>query len=190
MSRDVHEPQPPALPAHAQTNDGERTPDEEIVYYEGSPLLRGEIGLVLLWFLAGAAVIALPILWASLASDGPPWWLWFAVVVGLLLIFVPSLWVKRHRYTITNHRIDVESGLLGKSIDTLELWHVNDIGMRQGFLDRIFRVGTIVVDADDRSTPHLELRSLARPRNLYENLKQRVIHIKLQRGVIKIDDGH
>ena len=110
-------------------------------------------------------------------------------MVGLLLVFFPSLWVKRHRYKITNYRIDHEFGLITTNVDTLELWHVNDIRMRQGPLDKLLRVGTIHLDADDRSTPHLDLRSLSNPRPLFESLKQRVIAVKRQRGVIKMDMG-
>ena len=163
--------------------------DEEVTYYEGSPLLRGELGLVLTWFAIGAVLIAVPILWTMLATEGPPWWVWLIVPLGIAAILFPALWVKRHRYKITNYRIDYEFGLITRNIDTLELWHVNDIRMRQGTIDLIFGVGTIKIDADDKSTPHLELRSLHHPKPLYENLKQRVIAVKRQRGVIKMDIG-
>lgn len=170
---------------------GPHTPadDAEVVYYEGSPLLRGELGLVLTWFVIGAVAIAIPVIWFLTGSQSPPWWVWISALVGFGLIFFPALWVKRHRYKITNYRIDYEFGLISTNIDTLELWHVNDIRMRQGPIDRIFGVGTIKVDADDKSTPHLELRSIHNPRPLYESLKQRVIAVKRQRGVIKMDVG-
>jgi hypothetical protein len=56
-------------------------------------------------------------------------------------------------------------------------------------VDRIFRVGTIKVLSSDSSTPTLELRSLPDPRKLLEVLKQRVIAVKRQRGVVKLDMG-
>jgi membrane protein YdbS with pleckstrin-like domain len=165
--------------------------DLEEVYYEGSPLLRGELGLLTLWFvvavvLAGIGIgIAYYQDWATTA---------LLIAAGFLLaaalaLFVPALWVRRHRYRITNYRIDLEHGLISNNVDTLELWHVNDIRFRQGPLDRIFRVGTITIDSDDRSTPHLELKSLPNPRPLFDSLKQRVISVKRQRGVIKMDMG-
>lgn len=170
---------------------GSRSPveDEEVVYYEGSPLLRGELGLLFLWLAMGLVLIAVPILWWFVGDAAPPYWAWLFVVAGALLILFPSLWVKRHRYKVTNYRIDHEFGLITTNIDTLELWHINDIRMRQGPIDKLFRVGTIRIDADDRSTPNFELRSVANPRPLYESLKQRVISVKRQRGVIKMDTG-
>ena len=183
-------PHPTDLLEGTRTGPHAPVEDEEVVYYEGSPLLRGELGLVLTWFVIGVLLASVPFWWWFF-DDGNfgPWWSWLFVPVGLALIFFPSLWVKRHRYKITSYRIDYEFGLVTTNIDTLELWHINDIRMRQGVLDRIFGVGSIHLDADDKSTPHLELRSLHNPRPLYENLKQRVISVKRQRGVIKMDLG-
>ncbi|MEL7239427.1 MAG: PH domain-containing protein [Planctomycetota bacterium] len=197
---DTHDDLPPksGRPATGQSRDaidrlhdgqGPIEEDEEITYYEGSPLLRGELGLVTLWIVVGLILVAAPILLLAYTDGNLRYWSLLAVPVGLLVMFVPALWVKRNRYKITNYRIDREFGLVVKNYDTLELWHVNDVRMRQGPLDRLFGVGTIHIDADDRSTPELELRSLAKPRQLLESLKQRVIAVKRQRGVIKMDMG-
>ena len=165
--------------------------DQETIYYEGSPLLRGELGLVLTWLAIGLALVAIPVVWYLMSDETsrPPWWAWLFALIGVALVFFPSLWVKRHRYKITNYRIDYEFGLISTNVDTLELWHVDDIRMRQGPLDKLFGVGTIMIQADDRSTPTLQLKSVHNPRPLYENLKQRVIAVKRQRGVIKMDTG-
>lgn len=166
--------------------------DQEVIFYEGSPLLRGELGLVFMWFAIGLVLAAIPTLWwwrNNSVDGGPPLWLWILVPIGLALIFFPMIWVKRHRFKITNYRIDYEYGLVTTNIETLELWHVDDISLRQGLLDKIFGVGSIHIISDDRSTPKLELRSVSNPRALYESLKQRVIAVKRQRGVIKMDMG-
>ncbi|MEM1012747.1 MAG: PH domain-containing protein [Planctomycetota bacterium] len=179
-------------PTDQITGQGPHAPaedDQEIVYYEGSPLLRGELGLLMVWLTVGLVVAALPVLMQVFGEAGPPWWLWVLIPVGIGLFFFPSLWVKRNRFKITNYRIDFEHGLITTNIDTLELWHVNDVRMRQGPLDKIFGVGSIHITSDDRSTPELELRSVSNPRPLFENLKQRVIAVKRQRGVIKMDVG-
>ena len=161
--------------------------DREITYYQGSPLLRGELGLVATWLVVGLVLAGIPILWLIFGGDAPPWFLWLLVPVGLALFFFPALWVKRNKFKITNYRIDYEHGLITTNVDTLELWHVNDVSMRQGPIDKLFGVGSIKVTSDDRSTP--ELRSVSKPRPLFENLKQRVIAVKRQRGVIKMDVG-
>jgi hypothetical protein len=50
-------------------------------------------------------------------------------------------------------------------------------------------VGSITVFSNDKTTPKLELKGLPNPRPLFESLKQRVIAVKRQRGVIKMDLG-
>ena len=177
------DPTPPPPGPHAEPSDSEE------VYYEGSPLLRGELGTLFLWTGLGLALIAAPLVYAYL-NDWPYWWITAGLIlVGLLLMTLPALLVRREHYRISNYRIDYERGLIGKSIDTLELWHVDDLRFHQSPLDRIFRVGTIEIDSNDKSTPNLQLRSLPNSRPLFEQLKQRVISVKRQRGVIKMDLG-
>jgi membrane protein YdbS with pleckstrin-like domain len=163
--------------------------DEEVVYYDGSPLLRGELRLVIGWTLAGLVPITAAAV-DLVAGWGWYWWVdLLLIATGVGMALMPALLVKRFRYRITNYRIDFEHGLLSKHIDTLELWHVDDLGLRQSLLDRILGVGTIKVISDDRTTPSLLLRSVRSPRPLFEQLKQRIISVKRQRGVIKMDTG-
>ena len=164
--------------------------DTEKVYYEGSPMIRGEIASMFLWTLLGAALIAAPILWRIFKGHGPHWIAWLVcIALGLFLLLIPVLVVKQFRYRISNYRIDFERGLLGKKIETMELWHVDDIEFEQSFFDRVMGVGKIVVFSNDKTTPKLELKGLPNPRPLFESLKQRVIAVKRQRGVIKMDIG-
>ena len=164
--------------------------EDEKVYFEGSPILRGDIGRLILLALAGVVIIALPILAVSFGWWSTPWWGWIAfIVLGILFLVLPYALVKTIRYRITNYRIDYEHGLVSKTIDTLELWHVDDIHFRQSLIDRIFAVGTITVISNDNTTPKLPLHGLPRPRELFDQLKQRVIAVKRMRGVIKMDLG-
>ena len=184
---------PNASQAHSiqdELSQGGVAQDEEKVYFEGSPLLRGELGRVILFGLIGLALIAAPFLWRYFQQEWWPWWAVLAlIIVGLLVCVMPALIVKRNRYRISNYRIDFERGLLSKHIDTMELWHVDDIKYHQSMLDRMLGVGTITVMSNDQTTPKLPMRGLPNPRPLFDSLKQRIIAIKRQRGVIKMDIG-
>jgi membrane protein YdbS with pleckstrin-like domain len=188
MSQTDHAPAAPLEPEQPH-----RPPDDnEEVYYEGSPLLRGELLLTVGCTVAGLAFIAIPIAYYLLSKDGvwPAWWLTLALAaIGLIIIVYPLLHVRKTHYRVTNYRIDVERGLIAKRIDTLELWHVDDIDFNQSVTDRILGVGTIEVLSNDKTTPKLSLRSIARPRPLFDLLKKRVIAVKRQRGVVKFDTG-
>ena len=183
---------PPNDPRVAHNEPHSPTEDKEEIYYEGSPLIRGEIGKFFLLWILGLVFIAAPFAYVALNKDHiwPAWWVTLvAIVIGILIMWIPVMLMRSVRYRISNYRIDFERGILGKKIDTLELWHVEDIRMEQSFADRMLGVGTITVLSNDTSTPRLPLRGLPSPRPLFETLKQRVIAVKRQRGVVKMDVG-
>jgi membrane protein YdbS with pleckstrin-like domain len=165
--------------------------DREQIYYQGSPMLRGDLARGWIWVILGLAIIAVPLLlkfvWNKDLFAG--WMFAATTALGVIFILIPWIKAKMVAYKITNYRIDLERGLLSKRLDTLELWHVEDIRMNQSFLDRILGVGTVTVISHDDTTPQLSMRGIPHPRPLYETLKQRVIAVKRQRGVVKMDIG-
>ena len=164
--------------------------DREEVYFEGSPLLRGDLGRLIIFAIIAAILVAIPILNAKYKKFPMPPWGWIvAIGLAVVCLLIPYLMIKSIRYRITNYRIDFERGLVSKNIDTLELWHVEDIHFHQSILDRIVSTGDITILSHDDTTPRLELNGVPNPRPLFENLKQRVIAVKRQRGVIKMDTG-
>lgn len=180
-----------AAAAVAAVNAGPHAAPEDIeeTYYEGSPLLRGALGKGVLWILGGVVLIVLPAV-AWFLKWNFPWWLSVAlIVIGFFCIFIPVVRTKTIRYRITNYRVDYERGLLSKDINTLELWHVEDLRFHQNLLDRILGVGDIQIISHDETMPVLNMRSIPHPRPLFEQLKQRVIAVKRSRGVIKMDPG-
>jgi uncharacterized membrane protein YdbT with pleckstrin-like domain len=183
---------PAAEPATEPAAAPHRPPDDaEEVYFEGSPLLRGALGKNMLWFLLGliliAAAVAIPVMFRQSKF---PWWADLALaIVGIIFLLVPVIRTKTVRYRVTNYRIDYERGLLSKNIDTLELWHVEDIRFHQSLFDRMLGVGDVTVISRDDTMPQLDMKAIPNPRPLYEQLKQRVIAVKRQRGVVKMDPG-
>lgn len=173
------------------SEQGQAPLEPEQVFFEGSPLLRGELGRTTLFGVVGILLIISPVLWYFLQHYWMPWYVNLgAVVVGLLCLTIPLIFTRMVRYRISSYRIDFERGLLGKNIDTLELWHVEDIKFHQSFIDRIMGVGTILIFADDATTPQLNLHGIPNARQVFDMLKQRIIKIKRSRGVVKLDTGH
>lgn len=164
--------------------------EPEVIYYQGSPKLRGEL---LLLAKCGAVALVLAALgWLVFAKEffgsynmivGLSFWL-LAVVV----FFLPPLFVRRYRYRVTNYRIDFETGLIGKTIDSKEINRVHDVQFKQTIIDRILGVGTITLHSSDATTPTLDLRSLPEPRKLYDMLKRRVDEVKVKQRVLRVDN--
>jgi membrane protein YdbS with pleckstrin-like domain len=163
--------------------------DEEETYYEGRPLLRADQAKAALYGVIGLVLIGWPIVGWVMDWHFPAWLGLISIVLGIVAFLVPMLITRTTRYKITSYRIDFERGILKKRIDTMELWHVEDIRFEQGLLDRIMNVGSIIIISHDDTNPRLELHGIPDPRPLFEKLKQRVIAVKRQRGVIKMDMG-
>jgi len=182
---------PPQVSAHEESPH-KPADDREEVYFHGSPMLRGELGRVIGFTVVAVLVVAIPFLYRYLSKEQawPPIWVTIAcIVVGIIISLIPFIMTRTYRYRISNYRIDFERGLFTKKIDTLELWHVEDIKFEQGLLDRMMNVGSITVMSNDRTNPKLELHGIPDPRKIFDALKERVIAVKRQRGVLKIDEG-
>jgi len=165
--------------------------DAEEVYFEGSPLLRGELFKGFIWLVIGLLLIASPILiHVHYHEFPPPLVTLILVVIGLICLFVPLIQTKRYRFRITNYRIDFQRGLLSRSIDTLELWHVEDLRFHQSIMARILGIGTITILSKHPTTPMLVIPSIPHAQTLFKTLEQRVIAVKRQAGVIKVDTGN
>jgi hypothetical protein len=178
-----------ASPAAADHAPHKPADDREEVYYEGSPLLRGHLGHVFVYTFFGLLLIAV-VVYSGYKHWTYPWWIKLALVVAAIILFVvPILIVKRTRYRISNYRIDFERGWLSTTIDTLELWHVEDIKFHQSLLEKILAVGTIEIFSHDDTTPNLFMRGIPHARQLFTTLEQRIIAVKRQRGVLKMDMG-
>jgi hypothetical protein len=163
--------------------------DSEEVYFEGSPLMRAQVGRIAAWAFV-AAVLILAIFGIQRVNGSSPWWLSLALVLlAIVALCIPVISTKTVRYRITNYRIDYGQGLLSRNIDTLELWHVEDLRLHQTLFDRMLGVGTIIVFSHDDTTPQLNLHGLPHPMEIFNMLKQRVIAVKRQRGVVKMDSG-
>ena len=83
--------------------------------------------------------------------------------------------------------IDYEAGLLTRRIETLQLWRVLDIDLRQTFMQRLLDVAEIRVFTKDASDPELVIRGLPASRELFEALKNAAELARQQRvlGVVQ-----
>ncbi|MGE5608494.1 MAG: PH domain-containing protein, partial [Bacillota bacterium] len=139
--------------------------DREEIYYEGPPSLRGELGTLMVAGLIAVVLIAIPIaVWIIKGAVLPIWAGLAMFAIAIMVVVVPILITRTTRYRISNYRIDYERGVLSKQIDTLELWHVEDIQFHQSLLERMLGVGTIAVISHDETTPRLMLQAIPHPR--------------------------
>jgi uncharacterized membrane protein YdbT with pleckstrin-like domain len=125
--------------------------------------------------------------WRAWAGEWLLGWVLLPVLVGAFLLV--SVWARTRsaRWKVTSRRIEIETGVLARRIDTLELWRVRDVELRQSLLDRLLGVSSLVVTAHDAHSPVLEVRGLPGDRAIYDRLMTAVMQARQQRGVMNLN---
>jgi uncharacterized membrane protein YdbT with pleckstrin-like domain len=164
--------------------------DDEAVYFDGRPFLGGKPGQVISVTVLGILFLLGPLVYHIVAHRSAPGIAWIVLcAIGVLLLLTPIVLTQQIRYRISNYRIDYERGFLSKDISTLELWHVEDLSFHQTIIDRLVGIGTIRVMSHDDTMPDLRMHGIPDGRKIFEELKQRIIAVKRQTGVLKVDTG-
>ena len=122
-----------------------------------------------------------------------------AVVPGvgslLLAILTLGLWLLPLwwrslgcHYRITSRRIVVETGVLSKRMEQVDLYRINDYTVERPFSQRLMGTGNILLKTMDKTTPELGLRHLkADVTALYERLRAATEADKARRGARVVD---
>ena len=99
----------------------------------------------------------------------PKLWLFSLLSLGIytLVIYFIRLYT---RYTLTNQRLIVESGLLVKRIEEIELFRIKDTKFNQGFFQRWVDMGEIAVFSSDQ-TSNLILSNMPNAREKREQIR-------------------
>lgn len=134
--------------------------ESEEVLFEGRPALVPSVGALLL------AILTL----------------------GLWLI--PMWWHARGiRYRVTTRRIVVETGVLSKRLEQVDLYRINDYTAERPFSQRLLGTGNLLLKTVDKSTPEIVLHGLSTDViALYERLRVATEADKRRRGVRLIDN--
>ena len=77
-------------------------------------------------------------------------------------------------YTITDERIKMRSGLLGKTYEYIELIRIQDLHHSQSFGERLVKVGDIKIRSHDPSHPEFVLENVQDPSAVYEILRKAI----------------
>lgn len=87
------------------------------------------------------------------------------------------------RYRLTSQRLFVETGLLSKKTDTIELYRVKDIRVRKSMKQRTRSAGDVVIASVDSTTPEIVLESVQSPDDVAEILRRQVAAERARLGV-------
>ena len=77
-------------------------------------------------------------------------------------------------YEVTTQRLRIHKGVLGRSVDELELVRVKDVGVEQDLGDRVMDTGDVILTTTDKDTPMLRLKNVADPHAVKEIIRAAV----------------
>lgn len=117
----------------------------------------------------------------------PFWYLWLILLLIVPIAFWKFLVIRSTKYTLTTQRLRLESGVLAKQLDEVELYRVKDTQLNQTIVDRTLGIGSVLVLSSDETMPHINLAKVPDPVNLREKLRAAVEQVRLARGVREID---
>ena len=111
------------------------------------------------------------------------------VIVTLGLALLPLWWRSLGvRYRVTNRRIVVETGVLSKRLEQVDLYRINDYAVERPFSQRLLHTGNLVLKTMDPSSPELALHAIKTDVvALYERVRAATEADKLRRGVRVVD---
>jgi uncharacterized membrane protein YdbT with pleckstrin-like domain len=113
--------------------------------------------------------------------------LWVILSVGLWLIVC---WMRTLgcTYRITTRRIVVETGVLSKRLEQIDLYRIVDYTVERSLGQRLLGTGNLVLKTLDKTSPQLDVRNIkADVVALYERLRVATEADKVRRGVRMVD---
>jgi uncharacterized membrane protein YdbT with pleckstrin-like domain len=109
------------------------------------------------------------------------------LTLGLWLLVRWFQTLSRH-YRVTDRRIVVESGVLSKRLEQIDLYRVADYTVDRPFGQRIMGTGNLLLKTFDKTTPELNLLELKTDVvALYERVRAATEADKARRGVRMVD---
>ena len=146
--------------------DGEEEEDDEHeqIHFRGHPSWFSFLGGILLGIaLLGASVASLPL-------GGK----YLVLGVGLSILTFCSIVLTRqlHEYFVTNERVEMDWGLIGRSSKEIRIVDIRAIDVHQGGLLGFFGVGTVDFSSTASTQIEVRFKNVRRPHRIKELVRQ------------------
>ncbi len=87
-------------------------------------------------------------------------------------------------YTVTNERIMIRQGLVGRNVEIFELIRMQDIDWSQTVGERMLGIGDVQIHGADASGSKIILRNIKDPEMVYEKLRKAWLAARKKYGLI------
>src|SRR5450432_1972076 len=109
------------------------------------------------------------------------------LIVPIFFALARYLQTKNNVFELTNERLKITAGVFSKVTETLELYRVKDIEVRQPFFSRLLGVENIQINTSDLSSPVILLEAIPKAVGLADKVRNQVEVIRTQKQVREID---
>jgi uncharacterized membrane protein YdbT with pleckstrin-like domain len=114
------------------------------------------------------------------------------VLIGFvpLLVGIVYSWLVRinTEYRLFQDSLEIESGIVSRRIENIQLFRVRDLGLVQSILNRVAGVGDVIVTSTDQTAPLYRLRGVADPQALYGQLRELVSKSQATRRTMIVEE--
>jgi uncharacterized membrane protein YdbT with pleckstrin-like domain len=120
-----------------------------------------------------AAIVGALLLVAFLSAFVPVVPSWIAVLIGLLLLLIPAYFHLRQkliRYTLTDSKIEIDSGLISRTTRNIPLTRIQDVTVSSTLFQRVLGFGNVVIDNASEDGGKIVLGNIDSPRKFADSL--------------------
>jgi len=159
--------------------------DPEIELWEGTYSGKAMVGQ---WLLGVLAAIGVPILLIVMGASATIWKIaMILVAVGWLALALLMCYRKlSHKYELTTQRFKHRAGIFTRMSDRIELIDIDDVSCKQGIIQAMMGVGTVIIESSDTSHPRLTLYGIDNVKDVTDKIddsrrterRKRGIHIE------------
>ena len=102
---------------------------------------------------------------------------WIAVIIGLLLLLIPAYFHLRQKlikYTLTDSKIEIDSGLISRTTRNIPLTRIQDITVSSTIPQRLLGFGNVAIDNASEDGGKIVLRNIDSPRKFADRLLHQI----------------
>ncbi len=116
------------------------------------------------------ALIVMTMFWSTA-------WFRYTLLAAIVVLWIAAVGpgLRRRmgtRYRLTNQRFFIETGILRRVTDRIEVIDIDDLQFQQNLIERTFDVGSITLTSNDRSVPKVSLLGIEHVQHLADLIDQ------------------
>jgi membrane protein YdbS with pleckstrin-like domain len=170
-------PKPPPKPLMAElleepapSNPASAAPGPEGDLLVLRPVRRAYLGTMAAIVVFALGTLSL-LLWAWQRDFSA---LWSLIPLGLTLYAAWRVFyaTRSITYRLTSERLFIQQGLIGRKQEEIELFRITDVSMEQTPLERMLRIGSILVNSTDESMPVARIENVTDPEKHKDTIRQ------------------